>query len=144
MNPFIARVVYCVVLGFLAACSVLPTTPAPAPKPVAINTAPALAHQLAAATRNRVEAERLYGPKHPAMIEAVAVETALRAYADIAQPEGFHDELVKALSNELASAMARREMISLFRGEKRLQMQRAQGLVRELTIAVNSEVHTPS
>ena len=143
MNPFAARVVYCVVLGFLAACSVLPS-PAPAPKAVAIDTAPALAHQLATATRNRVEAERLYGPKHPAMIEAVAVETALRAYADLSRPQGFHDELVKALSGELATALAQREMASLYFGDQHPQMRRAQMLVRDLTVVVNAEVHTHS
>jgi len=144
MNPLIARVVYCVGLCFLAACAVIPEPAAIVTAPVVnLEITPTLAKQLAAATRERVEASRRYGDKHPVALKAVATEAALRAYAERAKLEGFHDELVGALSDELASALAQREQASLHFGDRHPQMQRAETLVRELTIALNTVVRTP-
>jgi uncharacterized protein involved in exopolysaccharide biosynthesis len=145
MNPLIARVVYCVGLCFLAACAVIPGPAAIAPAPTAtVEVAPTLAKQLAAATRVRVEASRTYGDKHPAVIKAAATEAALRAYAERTKPERFHDELVGALSDELASALAQRDQASLRFGDKHPEMQRTETLVRALTIVLNTEVRWPS
>ena len=145
MNPLIARVIYCVGLCFLTACAVLPEPAPVATAPAAtLEIAPALARQLAAATRERVETSRRYGEKHPAFIRAAATETALRAYAELARPEGFHGELVGALSEELASALAQRDVASLRYNVKHPELQRVETLVHELTVVLNTEVRWPS
>lgn len=146
MHPLTARAIYSVGLCFLAACAVLPepapVTTAPA---ISVQAQPTVAQRLAAATRDRVEANRIYGPKHPAAIKAIAAETALRAFTgSLGERDDFHREFVAALSNELATAMTLRTQASTRYGAKHPEMLRAETLVRDLTIALNAEVRSHS
>jgi hypothetical protein len=147
MNPLTARAIYCVGLCLLTACAVLPEAPVPEPLPVVdVQAPPTVAQQLAAATRDRVEAARRHGSKHPETVKAVAVEATLRSYAQslAAQDKDFHGQVVAALSNELASAMAMRSQASVLYGARHPEMLKAETLVRELTIALNTEVRNRS
>jgi uncharacterized protein involved in exopolysaccharide biosynthesis len=144
MNPLVARAIYCVGLCFLAACAVLPDpVVVAAPTPITIQAPPTVAQQLASATRDRVEAMRRYGDNHPAVIKAAAVEATLRSYAQtLSQQDAFHSEFVAALSNELAAAMAQRAEASKRYGAKHPELIRAETLVRELTLTLNTEVRS--
>ena len=144
MNPLTARAIYSVGLCFLAACAVLPERPPVTTAPaIVVEASPTVAQQLAAATRDRVEATRTYGSKHPATIKAVAAETALRSAArSLGEQNDFHSELVAALSNELAAAMTLRDQASTRYGAMHPELIRADMLVRDLTIALNTEVRS--
>jgi uncharacterized protein involved in exopolysaccharide biosynthesis len=144
MNPLTARAIYCVGLCFLAACAVLPEPP-PAVAPVAAAQTPSIAEQLAAATRDRVEASQRYGSKHPKAMKATAVEATLRSYAQsLAAPGDVHSQVVTALSNELAAAMALRAQAAARYGARHPELLKAEALVRELTVALNTEVRSHS
>jgi hypothetical protein len=141
MNPLTARAIYCVGLCFLTACAVLPEPPPVAPPVMTGMAPPTVAQQLAAATRTRIEAERRHGSNHPEAMKAIAVETTLRNYVlSLAEQRDLHSEVVTALSNELAAAMALRARASARYGAEHPEMLRAEAVVRELTVALNTEV----
>jgi uncharacterized protein involved in exopolysaccharide biosynthesis len=147
MNPLAARVIFCVGLCLLAACAALPEaipveTPhvavAPAPQP-------SVAQQLAAATRDRIEAMHLYAPRHPDVAKAQATEATLRSYAQsLSESESVRSEIVTAMSNELTAALARRAATATRYGPTHPEMVVAEALVRELTVALNLEVRRQS
>ena len=144
MNPLTARAIYCAGLCFLTACAVLPEPP-PAAARVAAAQTPGIAEQLAAATRDRIEAGQRYGSKHPKVIKAAATEAMLRSYAQSLAAQGdVHSQVLKALSNELAAAMALRAEAAARYGARHPEMLKAEALVRDLTIALNAEVRSHS
>jgi uncharacterized protein involved in exopolysaccharide biosynthesis len=96
---------------------------------------------LAKVVRERAELSSVYGAGHPAMIEAAAAEATLRQHLLEADPERFHRDLIRALSEELADARRDQRLLGEGYGEEHPQMRRAQTAVRGLTAAINAEVH---
>ncbi|MDP3736505.1 MAG: hypothetical protein Q8R02_03890 [Hyphomonadaceae bacterium] len=140
MNPLTARWVYCAGLFFVTACAVLPETlVAPAPAVVAV-APPTPEQQLAHAMRDRIELQRNYGKAHPAIATAAAAEDTLRDFALSANPEHFHRDLLRALTNELSDALADRTAASLKYAAKHPEHQKADLAVSGLMAAINVEM----
>lgn len=142
MNSLTARWIFCAGLLLLAACAVLPEPPtAAAPMPVA---APSMTSEvkLARVMRERAELSAFYRSSHPAMIEAAAAETALRDAALAEDPDHFRRDLIRALSDELASALHDRGELSARHGSKHPELRRANTVITALTSAINFEVRS--
>ncbi len=142
MNPRLARWAYSAWLCFLAACAVIPSPPETAP-PSDI-AAPQIRPEteLARIVRERAELSVRYGARHPQLVKAAAVETALREASPDEDRGEFRRALIRALSDELADAMRARREIAARRGEADPELRVAQGVVLALTAAINREVHS--
>ena len=140
MTPTTARAIYCLGVFLLAACAGMPEAKAPAAPVAAVQISATPEVLLAQAIRDRVEVQRLYGPKNVKWKQAEGVESCLREYASRANPH-FHRDLIAALSNQLADAMADRTRASFKYGPKHPAMIRAETAVSGLTAAINAEVH---
>src|SRR5690606_17279715 len=130
MKPLTARWIFCSGLCFLAACAVLPERVIVAVEaPVAARpemTAPAT---LAKVVRERAEFSSLYGEGHPAMIQAAEAEASLRETLLAAEPDQFHRDLIRALSEELADARQSQRTFAARYGEQHPAMRRADSAV---------------
>lgn len=140
MNSRTARWIYCAGLFFVTACAVLPETLAPAAPAVVAVAPPTPEQQLAHVMRERIESKRRYGDKHPASVEASAAEQTLRDFALSANPDHFHRDLLRALTNELSDALAGRTAASLKYGAKHPEYQKAEFAVSGLMSVINVEM----
>jgi hypothetical protein len=132
MNSLTARWVYCAVLLMATACAVLPEKLVASDEaPVAV-APPTPEEQLASIVRERVELAAAYTARHPAMIQTVSAEARLRQAAAAANPEHFHRDLVRALSNELTDALADRRAHP--------DLARSEAAVSGLLAAINTEM----
>jgi uncharacterized protein involved in exopolysaccharide biosynthesis len=145
MNPLTARWIFCTGLCFLAACAVLPEPLAAAVEAPAV-ARPVLTPEmtLARVVRERAQLSSLYGPRHPAMIEAEAAETSLRHAMRSAGSEHYRRDLIRALSAELAEARYQRRVLIAQYGEDHPGLLSAETAVRALTAAINAEVRASS
>ena len=133
MKSLTARWVYCGVLLMSAACAVLPEKLAVSNEaPVAIVAPPTPEEQLANIVRERVELAAAHTARHPAVIQTISTEEGLRQAAAAANPEHFHRDLVRALSNELTDALADRRAHP--------DLAKSEAAVTGLLAAINAEM----
>ena len=140
MTPTTARAIYCLGVFLLAACATMPEAKAPVGPVAAAKISATPEVLLAQAIRDRIDVERMYGPKDAKWKQVEGVENCLREYASRANPH-FHRDLIAALSNQLADAMADRTRASLKYGPKHPAMIQAETTVSGLSAAINAEVH---
>lgn len=142
MRPLTARIVYSLCLCSLAACAVLPEPAVPfGHNPKASTPQPSgIAVELATAMRRHAEAALAYGPAHPEVAKVTVAEASLRDTGVMANPRNFKDELIQALSYELANARRDHATLSVHYGDLHPQALKASAVVSALTTAINAEV----
>lgn len=139
MRASTSRVVYCAGLLLATACAVLPKS-APAPVAETSRASPqSVEARLAHSIRDRIELAATFGNSHPRLAEAALTEAALRKLAFAGNIAEARHQLILALADELADALANRSRLA---GQTDASDRtRADAVVSGLTAAINAEVH---